>query len=271
MSAGISSQPTFASFYDFYDGPEYRGDQLRMYQELATQAGKRVLELACGTGTVTLALARAGLDVTGLDISPDMLLVAKEKTAREEKEVQSRVHFIEGDMKSFQLDGEFDCVLVPSNAFGCLTAPEDRQSCLRSIREHLRPGGRLVIEERNYTPELLTRMFARCPAITAQMARVNPATGKHTMFNWATTHIDFVTQTIYARRFIDEVQDDGTVKRYLSADGGAHRTHYFSRFELHLLIEQAGLCVRDLWGGHDRQPFGPRSYNMIFVVDRRER
>ena len=271
MSADISSQPTFASFYDFYDGPEHRQDQLGMYTSLASEAGGNVLELACGTGIITLALARAGLDVTGLDISPDMLRVTKEKTAREEKMVQSRVRFTEGDMKDFQLDERFDCVLIPCNSFGHLTAPEDRQSCLRSVREHLRPGGRLVVEERNYTPELLMRMFARRPAITAQMSRVNPATGKHTMFNWATTHIDFATQTIYARRFIDEVQDDGTVKRYLSADGGTHCTHYFNRFELQLLIEQARFTVRDLWGDHNRQPLGSRSTNMIFVADRRER
>ena len=51
--------PTFASFYDFYDAAEFRRAQLGMYRDLAVQAGGEVLELACGTGIITLELARA--------------------------------------------------------------------------------------------------------------------------------------------------------------------------------------------------------------------
>lgn len=261
-------QPPFASFYDFYDAPEYRQDQLRMYCDLASEAGDPILELACGTGLITMELARAGFRVTGLDISSDMLQVAQEKIAHEEADVRSRIRLVEADMKDFELDEQFSGIFLPSNSFGYLTALDDQKSCVRAIYEHLRPQGLMVVEERNYTPEILMGMLQRRGAITVQRAGVNPATGRFTSFHSATLMMDFIRQTIYGRRFIDEIQDDGTVKRYMAPNGGAYRTHYFARFELQLLIEQAGFTVRELWGGSDRQPLGPRSYNMIFVAEK---
>ena len=79
MGSDVSCQPTFASFYDFYDSPDHRQDQLQVYCTLASEGGDPILELACGTGIIATELARAGLDVTGLDISSDMLQVAQEK------------------------------------------------------------------------------------------------------------------------------------------------------------------------------------------------
>jgi ubiquinone/menaquinone biosynthesis C-methylase UbiE len=262
----ISHQPTFASFYDFYDGPEYRQRQLAMYRELAGQAGEKILELACGTGIITLDLARAGQRVMGLDISAEMLAVAREKIARQDSDVQSRIRLVEADMKCFQLGEAFDAIFLPSNSFGYLTATQDRRSCLRAIQEHLRPGGLMVIEERNYTPDVLQRMSEERLCLKVQMARVNPGTGRHTTFYSETTRIDFISQTINSRMFIDEVQADRTVRRYHRGGGGAIGIHYFNCFELQLLIEQAGFEVLDLWGSHDRQPPGPGSYNMIFVA-----
>lgn len=267
MESHASRPVTFASFYDFYDDPEYRQDELQMYRDLASEAGDPILELACGTGIITVELARAGFHVTGLDISSDMLQVAQEKIPREDTAVQSRIRLVEADMKDFRLDEKFNGIFIPSNSFGYLTTLADQKSCLQAIYAHLKPQGFTVIEERNYTPEVLMGMLQRRAAVTVHRAAVNPMTGKYTTYNWITHHIDFITQTIFGRRFIDEIQDDGTVKRYVPA-GGAHRTHYFNRSELQLLIEQAGFTVRDVWGGSDRQPLGSRSFNMIFVAQK---
>ena len=124
----------------------------------------------------------------------------------------------------------------------------------------------LVIEERHYTPQVLMGMHRKLRATTLQMARVNPATGKFTTFHWTTAHIDFVTQTIHATAFIDEADADGTVRRYVRQNKGAIPTHYFGRFELELLIEQAGFIVTGLYGGNKREPLGAHSYSMVFVA-----
>lgn len=268
MESNTSHQVTFASFYDFYDDPEYRQDELQMYRDLASEAEDSVLELACGTGVITIQLARTGLRVTGLDISPDMLQVAQKKVLQEDPDVRSRISLVEADMKDFKLNDMFDGVFIPNNSFGCLTALADQKTCLQTIHEHLDPQGLMVIEERNYTPKILMEMLQRRAAITVHRAAINPATGKYTTYNSITHNIDFVTQTIYSRQFIDEIQDDGTVKRYIRTDGGVSRAHYFNQFELRLLIEQAGFVVKALYGDA-KEILTAESYSMIFVAEKK--
>lgn len=268
MESSASHQVTFASFYDFYDDPEYRQDQLQMYRDLAPEAGESILELACGTGIITIELARAGFRVTGLDISPDMLQVARRKVSQEDTDVRSRISLLEADMKDFKLDGMFDGIFIPNNSFGYLTALADQKTCLQAIHEYLNPQGLMVIEERNCTPKILMGMLQRRAAITVHRAAVNPATGRYTTYNSITHNIDFVTQTIYSRQFIDEVQDDGTVKRYIKADGGVSRAHYFTQLELRLLIEHAGFVIRAVYGGDTKEPLTAESYSMIFVAEK---
>ena len=266
MESDRSPTVKFASFYDFYDGPENRGKQIELYKEIAQEAGGPILELACGTGIISLELARAGFRVVGLDISPDMLEIFQEKVSREDADIQARIRLVQGDMKDFQLDEDFGGIFIPTNSFGYLTELEAQLSCLKAIRAHLKEKGMMVIEERFYTPERLAGMKGRERAVMLQQACVNPLTGKFTTFCSITAHIDFVTQTIYYRLFIDEVQEDGTVRRYFPP--GRRSMHYFIRFELQSLIERAGFTVKELYGGWGRQSFGPTSSNMIFVSEK---
>ena len=262
----MAEDRSFASFYDFYDPAEYRRDQLAFYVELAAEAKDPVLELACGTGTVTLELARHGFDVTGLDISPDMLAIAREKLTREGPDVQRRVAYVEGDMAEFSMDRDYSTVLIPNSAFGYLTTADDQKRCLAAVYRHLRSGGTIVVEERFYTPDVLAGMLARRAVPTVQMARTNPATGKYTTFHWILRHIDFVRQTIHTSSYVEEIDSDGTVRRHANNAGGDTVTRFFSLPELQLLIEQAGFEILHAWGNHNRQPIAASSYNMILAA-----
>ena len=124
MNPETPQRCTFASFYDFYDGPEYRKEQLCMYRELASESGGRILELACGTGISTIEVARAGFCVTGLDISSDMLDVAREKLSRGPDEVKSRVRLIQAIYRSAELGREVEVEAPDAPA----TATESRST-----------------------------------------------------------------------------------------------------------------------------------------------
>ncbi len=263
---------TFASFYDFYDGPGPRQDELAMYRSLAAEAGGPVLELACGTGIITLDLARAGHEVTGLDVSPDMLDVARAKLREEPAEVRGRILLVEANMRDFQLDRAFAFAFIPNNSFGYLIEQADRQSCLRCLHKHIEPGGVLLIAEQVYAQERLAKMRSELSAIKEWAAGVNPATGLFTSFRSVTGPVDAAGQLVYTRNYIDEIQSDGTVKRYCKPERADRRRqpwecgHCFTQPELRSLIEKAGFVIADLWDGPDRTPFGPGSRNMIFVA-----
>jgi SAM-dependent methyltransferase len=116
------------------------------YLGLAARARGPVLDLGCGTGRIALALADAGHDVVGLDLSPAMLAVARSKLGRLPADVQGRVRFIEADMSDFDVGGLFGLAIAPFRAFQALLEPASQHACLLAVARHLRPGGLVVLQ-----------------------------------------------------------------------------------------------------------------------------
>src|SRR3989304_2932923 len=145
---------------DYYSDPEaydsergddpIRRDDIPFYVGLAKEAaaaGHAVLELACGTGRVTIAIAEAGLPIVGLDASPAMLGRARHKT-----EGRDNPRWVDGDMRDFRLDERFGLVIIPFRSFLHLLTVADQKACLAHIREHLAEGGRLALNV--FNPDL---------------------------------------------------------------------------------------------------------------------
>lgn len=137
---------------DFYDALYDPKDDIQLYIEYARKARGDILECACGTGRITIALAKAGFHVVGIDASSRMLEVAREKLRKESPAVRSRVRLARGDMRELHMDNRFGLCLVPFGSFLHLLSIEDRTRTLKSIREHLEPGGRLIFDA--FNPDL---------------------------------------------------------------------------------------------------------------------
>jgi SAM-dependent methyltransferase len=148
-----------ASLYDMadvYDAVVQPGPCEPHYRALAQQAGGPVLELACGTGRLTLPIARDGYEMVGLDTSPAMLASARRKAVGQ----GLHVTFVEGDMRDFDLGRRFALVILSCNSLSHLTEPEDLSMALAAIRRHLRPGGLFAFDVVLPDP----RDLARCGA-----------------------------------------------------------------------------------------------------------
>jgi SAM-dependent methyltransferase len=110
----------------------------RVVAELDIQRGTRVLDVACGTGSVALRAARAGADVVGIDISADQLAKAREAAS----EAGFAMEFDEGDCQELPYaNAEFDAV---SSAFGVIFAP-DHERAAAELARMCRPSGRLAL------------------------------------------------------------------------------------------------------------------------------
>jgi SAM-dependent methyltransferase len=141
----------FYSQARLYDLMFPRGPSVDFYLAEARREGGRVLELACGTGNVLLPIASDGHPCVGLDLSPDMLAEAQRKA----KELGVQVEWMQGDMRSFDLDRRFDLVFIAGNSLLHLHETEDLVSCFRSVRRHLASGGRFVFDVFNPSVRLL--------------------------------------------------------------------------------------------------------------------
>lgn len=115
----------------------------RFYVEIARERGGRVLDLACGSGRLTIPLAQAGLQVVGGDLSAEMLAQARRRA-----EVQAvSLELVRLDMRDFDLEGRtFDTIIVAMNSVLHLHSLDDFRGFFRSAGRHLSPQGRLVFD-----------------------------------------------------------------------------------------------------------------------------
>ena len=102
-----------------------------------------VLDLGCGTGSMTLELARRGYNMTALDLSEEMLAVAD---GRLHTAGCGDVLFIRGDMRSFELYGTVDAVVCCLDGINHLTSAADVSACFSTVANYLNPGGLFIFD-----------------------------------------------------------------------------------------------------------------------------
>jgi len=134
-----------ADLYDL-DYQAIRGD-LGFYADVCARARPaRVLELGCGTGRLLLALARQGVQITGLDLEPAMLERLEAGLRLAEPELRGRVELVSGDMRRYRGEGAvFGAVLVAYNTLQHLDEA-GLEATLTGTRHHLVPGGLLALD-----------------------------------------------------------------------------------------------------------------------------
>lgn len=239
--AGAPSPYTRADLYDllFHD---YTAD-LDFYLGLARAAGGPALDVGCGTGRVLLRALEAGLDMDGLDASADMLAgLAANAAARG---LRPRVTL--GDMRGFQMDRRYACVVIPFNAFAHNLSADDQIAALRACHEHLRPGGRLAFDVFSATVEMLASPAAG-PVL--ELETRHPGTGLPLRL-YDERRLDVAAQTQHSRIAIEE----------LDAEGRVAHTHRFVTVvrwiypsEMELLLRLAGFTRWEIAGGFDGRP-----------------
>ncbi len=126
-----------------YDKENKWAEDDDFYLALAKKSKGKVLDLACGTGRLTIEIHNHGIDITGLDIMPQMLERARNKSK------DSGIKWIEGDCRNFELEDTFDLVLMTSHAFQCLLTDDDQINFFKSVHVHLNEKGQLAFETRN--------------------------------------------------------------------------------------------------------------------------
>lgn len=151
-----------------YEDPAYytktykkRLEDVRYYVDLALENGGPVLEYGCGNGRIAIPIARAGVDVTGVDLSAPMLADLKRRLRDEPEDVRRRVKTRRGDMRTARVGQRFPLVFCTFNAFLHLYTRRDVERFLARVREHLTPRGEFIFDVSIPQPEELARDPAR--------------------------------------------------------------------------------------------------------------
>ncbi len=213
----------------------------------AEKSGGPILELGCGTGKLSIPLAEAGFAVTGLDNSPELLQFAARKS--------SDVRWLTGDMRGFDLETKFAMVMLPSNNLGHLHTLEDFESCVSSVKRHLKSGGVFVIDV--FVPDL--NLLLQDPEEEYLLDEYDNPEGAGIVRVMARSHYESSTQirrTTTIRKIAGEPDRFGTLdlKMYFPA-------------ELEGLLRCNGLRIAARYGGHAGEPFDDKSRWQILVCE----
>jgi ubiquinone/menaquinone biosynthesis C-methylase UbiE len=130
-----------AQFWDLLRGDTSRWEDRFFYQDVIRQHGQPALDVGCGTGRLLLDYMQQGIDIDGVDYSPEMLDLLRQKAAA--LGLSPRVAL--QTMETLDLPRRYRVILVPSSSFQLLTEPAAAAEALRRFYRHLEPGGVLVM------------------------------------------------------------------------------------------------------------------------------
>src|SRR5262249_44966681 len=138
----------YAPFYDWENAQTLGRRDVPFWRRVAAGANGPVLELGCGTGRVSLPLARAGVNLVGIDRSGPMLARARRRILKSSNpHIHKSLRLIRGDIRMLPFDDRaFRMVLAPYGILQSLIRPRDLTATLESVARVLAPGGTLGID-----------------------------------------------------------------------------------------------------------------------------
>jgi len=236
-----------ADLYDLEYGHDY---DLPFWLALAEREGGPIVEWGAGTGRLAVPLAEAGLDVTAIEVSEEMVERGRDKG--------SVVEWVRGDMRNVELGWRYDLAICAFNSFLCLLGLDDALAFLRNAKKYLVPGGLLGIEVSAFAPEELRDDYG--PGLRHDFTRDLPQ-GKLERFS--VSRYDAATQILAMRLFYETYGPEGRLK--------CKRMHELAirvvgRGELELMLWLAGFEVEAIYGGFEREPFTAGSDHLIALA-----
>jgi SAM-dependent methyltransferase len=230
-------------------------DDVVFYARLAARAGGPVLELGCGTGRLTLPMARAGATVTGIDAAEPMLRALRGRLALEDGAVRRRVTTRVGDFTRLSEPPVYALAVLPFNALHHCAHHRDLLALLDGVRRALRPGGRFVLD--CYLPD--PALYARDPdARYEERVFVDPVSGER-LLSWETGRYDPLSQ-VHEVRYVyrSEPGDERVV---------ALRLRMFYPQELRAILDWAGFRVVDEAEDFEGSPLHEASLKWVLTTE----
>lgn len=134
-------QGLLASTWDLLRGDTSQWPDRFFFREVIDRSGQPVLDVGCGTGRLLVDFMADGLDVDGVDNSPEMLALCQEKA----QQLGLQPNLYEQEMASLALPRKYQTIIIPSCSFQLITDKEDAKKAMAHFYDHLKPGGILAI------------------------------------------------------------------------------------------------------------------------------
>lgn len=249
-----------APYYDSMDSVSaLRKDDIPFFLNYANLCGGDILELASGTGRVSIPLAKAGHRVYGIDYSDAMLNIFRRKKREMDTEISARIHIRKADMASFSLSRKFPLIIVPFRSFQTLTNEADIISSLRAVYKHLEEEGRFIIDVFKPFGNLTEENWVNTSESTTLVV-YDEENDRRIRLADTRERIDTDRQVIYPKLIYYITEADGRHLRIVEPLA----LRYYYEEEMRMLLRREGFAIESEYGYYDGRSIseGPE---MLFV------
>lgn len=249
MTEYENSYEAFARLYDIFmsdiDYDSWCGYIHGLLQEYGVDDGL-VLELGCGTGSLTERLAALGYDMIGVDNSPEMLQKAMEKEAQSGLDIL----YLLQDMREFELYGTVRAVVSICDSMNYLTEPEELCEVFRLVNNYLDPGGIFIFD--------LNTVYKYEELMGEETIAEDREEGSFIWDNYydRESRINEYSLALFLRR------EDGLYEKHLEE----HYQRAYTLEEVRTLLEKSGLEFLAAYDAFTREPVREDSERMYLVA-----
>jgi SAM-dependent methyltransferase len=234
---------SYGSFWaPYYDDIFGAGDSEVGFLLPLAGSPPRALELAIGSGRVAVPLAKAGVEVTGIDISDEMIALLRAKPGGE------KINIVKGDFADVAVQGRFPLVYLPFNTLFALTSQERQIECFRNVSRVLEAGGRFVLD--TFVPDL-----RRYDHLGTRMGVSSISSNE--MHAYEMSIHNSLDQSVVSHH-VRRLEDGSTVVLPVEI-------RYIWPAEMDLMARLAGLTLEERWGWYDRRQFTEQSLQHVSV------
>jgi SAM-dependent methyltransferase len=223
------------------------------YLKQIEKYGGPVLELACGTGRITIPIAKEGIQITALDVSASMLAHARLKSRAQ----GLKIDWIEADCRDFRLGERFGLIFFPFNSIAHLHDLEGIESCFSCVRQHLRTEGRFIIDIFQPDLHILTRASEQRYPVT----EYPDPDGNGTVVITENNLYDSATQVNRIKWYYGRRGQEGERVELLNM-------RIFYPRELDGLLHYNGFVIEEKFGDYDGSPFTSAAPKQILICSR---
>jgi len=240
-----------AKYYDLFCNAH--SADVAFYRRLLPEANSSVLELGCGTGRVLVPLAQTGAHMHGLDHSPAMLAICRQKLAVTGID-ESRARVERRDICEFSLKRHFDLIIAPFRVMQNLESDSQVEGMLECIREHLSPGGTCVLNvfKPKYEPEEMRRCWIRQGEVTVAELQSPDNRGVRYVYSERWPRMDAERLILYPEIIYRYYENEQLINE--SVLQVSMRCWYPSQFEE--LVTGHGFLIVNRWGGYAGEQWG---------------
>jgi len=253
-----------AQAWDLLRGDTSAWPDRAFYRTIIEQRDGPALDVGCGTGRLMLDYLGAGLDVDGVDNSPEMLVICRHKAAAAGLDVSGRL--FQQEMDQLALPRRYATVFVPSSSFQLLTDAAAAEEAMARFRDHLERGGVLVMP-------FMSKLWPgrRTPAQMEwtdwhRLGEAQRPQDGATIRRWIRTRYDHDQQLQHEENRYEVLQDGEVIEtEHL---GRSPCVRWYSQAQAVALYERAGLAVTATTSGFTFDPAAPEDTTFCVLATR---